>query len=225
MYRQKGEGLVTNQLVIYMILALIISHLPIIGRYISMINTLIHENGHALAALLVNGKVYSIKLFQNTSGEAVTGRRGWFSSIVISYAGYTFSSVVVYICFMLLNKGLFIGILYGFLVIASLNLLLWIRNIYGVCWLVSFILLCGWIIYSEQAGLQTFFAYFLSCILLIQSVSSAFQIFMLSIVQRKSAGDASSLANYTKLPAVLWGFLFFLQATYVAYIAIRDHVG
>lgn len=105
----------TNQLLIYMILALIISHLPIIGRYISMINTLIHENGHALAALLVNGKGYSIKLFHNTSGEAVTDRRGWFSSIVISYAGYTFSSVVVYICFMLLNKGQFVVIFMVFL--------------------------------------------------------------------------------------------------------------
>jgi len=208
-----------------MILALIITYLPIIGRYISMINTLIHENGHALAALLVNGKVYSIKLFHNTSGEAVTGRRGWFSSIVISYAGYTFSSVVVYICFMLLNRGFYIVILYGFLILASLNLLLWIRNIYGVFWLVSFVLLCGWIIYGDQADLQTIFSYFLSCILLIQSVSSAFQIFMLSIVHRKSAGDATSLANYTRLPAAFWGFLFFLQATYVAYIAIRDHVG
>lgn len=95
---------------------------------------------------------------------------------------------------------------------------------YGAFWLVSFILLCGWTIYSDQIGLQTFFAYFISCILLIQSVSSAFQIFMLIIVQRKSAGDASSLANYTKLPAAFWGFLFISQAVYVAYISIRDHV-
>ncbi len=211
-------------ILIYIALAMIVSHLPFIGRYLSIVNTLIHENGHALAALLFNGKVYSIKLFHNTSGEAITGQSGWFSNIIISYSGYTFSSLVVYICFMLLNKGHFILILYGFLFIAVLNLLFWIRNVYGAFWLVSFILLCGWTIHSGQVGIQMVLSYFLSAILLTQSVSSALQIFMLSLLRKNSAGDASSLASFTKLPAALWGFLFFLQAIYVAYTAIHDYL-
>lgn len=213
----------TNHIFLYIILALIVSNLPFIGRYVSMVNTMIHENGHALAALLLNGKVYSIKLFHNTSGEAVTGQRGWFSSVVISYAGYTFSSIAVYICFMLISKGQILFILYGFVFLAVLNLLLWIRNVYGALWLFTFIMMCGWIIYSDKTEVQTFLAYFLSSILLTQSVSSALHIFMISVIRRKAAGDATSLASYTKIPAVLWGFLFFLQAIYVAILSIKDH--
>jgi hypothetical protein len=189
-----------------------------------MINTLVHENGHAIAALLLNGKVYSIKLFLNTAGEAVTGQRGWVSNVVISYAGYTFSSITAYICFMFINKGYINFILYALLSIAIVNLILWIRNLYGALWLASFITLCGWTIQSGSIGLQTFLAYFLSSVLLTQSVSSALQIFMLSIVKAKEAGDATSLARFTKIPAFFWGFLFFAQALYVAFIAIRDHL-
>lgn len=208
----------------YLAIAFVISFVPVIGRYVSMINTLVHENGHAIAALLLNGKVYSIKLYKNTEGEAVTGQRGWVSNVVISYAGYTFSSIAAYVCFMLLNMGYINIILYTLLSIAILNLILWIRNLYGAIWLTSFIILCGWTIHNGGIGLQTFLAYLLSSVLLIQSVSSALQIFYLSIFRRKAAGDATSLARYTKIPAFFWGILFLAQAMYVAFIAIRDHL-
>jgi hypothetical protein len=215
---------VENQLFVYLIVAYFISHVPIFGRYLSILNTLIHENGHAIAALLLNGRVYSIKLFSNTAGEALTGQRGWISSVIISYAGYTFSSIVAYVCFILLHKGFMSFILYAFLSIALLNLILWIRNMYGAIWLVSFIALCGWTLHSGSSSLQTNLAYFLSSLLLTQSVSSSLQIFMLSVVRRRSAGDATSLANYTKVPAIIWGFLFFAQAIYIAYLAIIQYL-
>lgn len=213
-----------NHIFVYLIVAYFISNVPFLGRYLAIFNTLIHESGHAIAALLLNGKVYSIKLFSNTAGEALTGQRGWVSSVIISYSGYTFSSITAYACFMLLHKGYIRFILYSLLLIALLNLILWIRNIYGAIWLVSFIALCGWTLQSGSSSLQTNLAYFLSSVLLTQSVSSALQIFMLSIVRRRSAGDATSLANYTKIPAIIWGFLFFAQAVYIAYLAIFQHL-
>ncbi|OAS89343.1 MULTISPECIES: M50 family metallopeptidase [Metabacillus] len=212
-----------NHLFVYLIVAYVISHVPFLGRYLAIFNTLIHESGHAIAALLLNGKVYSIKLFSNTAGEALTGQRGWISNVIISYAGYTFSSITAYACFMLLHKGYIRFILYALLLIALLNLILWIRNMYGAIWLGSFIALCGWTLHSGSSSIQTNLAYFLSSVLLTQSVSSALQIFMLSIVRRRSAGDATSLANYTKIPAIIWGFLFFAQAVYIAYLAINQY--
>lgn len=216
--------MVENHLFVYLIVAYVISQVPFLGRYLAIFNTLIHESGHAIAALLLNGKVYSIKLFSNTAGEALTGQRGWISNVIISYSGYTFSSITAYACFILLHKGYMSFILYALLLIALLNLILWIRNMYGAIWLVSFIALCGWSLHSGSSSVQTNLAFFLSSVLLTQSVSSALQIFMLSVVRRKSAGDATSLAHYTKIPAFIWGFLFFAQALYVAFIAIRDHL-
>lgn len=209
-----------DPLFIYLIVAYLISYVPWIGRYVTVINTLVHENGHAIAALLLKGKVYSIKLFMNTEGEAVTGQRGWFSSVVTAYAGYTCSSLVAYLCVHFLHRGHTVWILYGFIAIALVNLILWIRNLYGVVWLLSFVVLCGWTVYNGPLFLQTFVAYFLTAVMLTQSVSSAFQIFILSVVKRKEAGDATSLAHYTSIPAMFWGALFLVQSLYVAYQAV-----
>ncbi|MBZ5752712.1 M50 family metallopeptidase [Metabacillus rhizolycopersici] len=212
-----------HQIVVYILIAYAISFVPFVGRYVSMINTLVHENGHAIVALLFSGKVYSIKLFQNTEGLAVTGQRGWLATVAISYAGYTFSSIVAYLCFYFLKQGQENLILYALISIAILNLILWIRNVYGAVWLISFIVCCGWTIQSGSDSVQTFLSYFLSAVLLTQSVSSALQIFLLSLFRSKRAGDATSLAHYTKVPAIVWGFLFFAQSVYIAYLAIANH--
>ncbi|ARK30574.1 hypothetical protein BkAM31D_12455 [Halalkalibacter krulwichiae] len=84
------------------LLALIVSFLPYLKSILGTIHTLIHETGHALAAILTSGKVYKIYLYSNTSGLAYTGSTSWLSSVIIAYAGYTFSSLVVLFAFYLI---------------------------------------------------------------------------------------------------------------------------
>ncbi|MCA1029681.1 M50 family metallopeptidase [Bacillus timonensis] len=208
----------------YLVLAYIVSILPVVGRYVAVFNTLIHEDGHAIVALILKGKVLSISLFSTTEGEAVTAYRCWIARVLTGYAGYTFSSVVAYVSFALLTEGEVMLVLYGFIAIAVVNLFLWVRNAYGIVWLLSFIVISVAVLKSNSGQLQMFYTFFLSAVLLTQSISSAFEIFVLSWTRRKEAGDATSLAEATFLPAFFWGTLFFAQSLYIGYLVMIDFV-
>jgi len=62
---------------------------------------------------------------------------------------------------------------------------------------------------------------FVGALLLVESLFSAFIIFVLSIKYPNDAGDATSLKQLTHLSARFWGFLFFAQAVYVAYLIFQ----
>lgn len=77
-----------------------------IGRYFSNLNTMFHEDGHALMGLIVGKGVNRIELYTNNEGVAVTatyaGSRGWLPRVIIALAGYPFSSAMAYLFFYLL---------------------------------------------------------------------------------------------------------------------------
>ena len=86
-----------NQTVIFYIflaISIVLSRLPIIGKYFIGINTLIHETGHALMALFLSGKVHRIDLSSDTSGSALTSTDNKFKSFLVSIIGYPFSSII-----------------------------------------------------------------------------------------------------------------------------------
>ncbi|MGO4889274.1 M50 family metallopeptidase [Anaerobacillus sp. MEB173] len=204
-------------IIYYLIAAFIICHVPVIRRIACTVNTLIHESGHAIAAILTSGKVYSVSLFVNSEGVAETGTRSWFSRLIVSYAGYTTSSLAAFVCFFFIYKDQPHVIFYGLLGLAILNLLLWVRNTYGILWLLTFISFSIYITYNDFSSLQLSFTLLLASIILIHSISSAFTVFYLSIFQSTQAGDATNLAKLTFLPAVLWGLLFFIQSLVSSY--------
>jgi hypothetical protein len=201
----------------YIILAYIVTILPVIGKYFACLNTMFHEDGHAITAKIFGGRVESISLFSNTEGVASTLHGSWVSRVITSYAGYTFSSFVAYICFYLIHIGKIHWLLYFFIGAAIFNLVFWVRNVFGVFWLLSFIALCGALLYYHHYTLNIFASFFLSAIILTQSVSTAAAIMYLSFVQPRNAGDASNLARSTFIPSWVWGSLFFVQSVYIAY--------
>lgn len=58
------------------------------ARYITAISTLIHETGHALAAILTGGGVHVIRIHDHESGVAYTWYWSRAASVVSSFAGY-----------------------------------------------------------------------------------------------------------------------------------------
>ncbi|MBU8907639.1 M50 family metallopeptidase [Desertibacillus haloalkaliphilus] len=197
--------------------AFIVSHIPIVRQVFATVNTLIHESGHAIAALLTSGKVYSVSLFLNSEGLAQTGTRSWLSKFIVSYAGYTFSSAIAFISFYFISTGRTAVIFYGLFTLAIINLLFWIRNVYGILWLFGFLGFCLYIEYNQLSALKEHFTLFVACIVLIQSVSTSFAVLYLSLIQPSRAGDATNLAKLTFIPATLWGFVFFGQSIVVLY--------
>ena len=57
---------------LFIILALLLPRVPVVGKWFNVINTIVHETGHALMALLMEGKVHKIEIFQDSSGATTT---------------------------------------------------------------------------------------------------------------------------------------------------------
>ncbi|NRF96122.1 M50 family metallopeptidase [Paenibacillus frigoriresistens] len=209
---------------IYLSIAILTTYIPFIGKYMAVANTLIHEASHCLIALLFSGKVHSISLFSDTSGVATVSTRNWLSRVLVSYAGYTGSSSAAIGLYFALFKGRYELILISFILLLIVCLLFWIRNLYGFIWTISFVCIIGFIVYKDFSILILHVSFLLSAIVLAQSVSSSFIILKLSLRDSKNAGDATSLANATFIPAQLWGLLFFVQSLYSAYYIFEHFI-
>ncbi|MCT8137834.1 M50 family metallopeptidase [Anaerobacillus sp. CMMVII] len=206
-----------NDWLIYFLLTFFILQIPRVNLYFAALNTMFHEMGHAIVCLLFKGRVVKISLFPNTEGQIITASGSWISRVFISYAGYTFPPLVAYGCFYLIGEGLHLNLLYGFIGVSVINLVLWVRNLYGLFWLTTFIGLCLVFVYIGDSGAIEIFVHFLAALLLVEAVRSAFIICLLSMRDRRQAGDATSLAKSTFIPAFFWGALFFVQSIIVAF--------
>ncbi|WP_425348987.1 M50 family metallopeptidase [Halalkalibacter urbisdiaboli] len=133
------------------------------------------------------------------------------------YSGYTFASLSTFLCFFLIYKEKQSMLFYMMALLAFFNLLLWVRNRYGLIWLVVFLALFSIIHYFQLTILQEIIVLLLSSVLLIESTLSSFSILTLSIRNSKQAGDASGLQKLTFIPAPIWGLLFFTQSLVCSY--------
>lgn len=205
---------------VFLVLAFLMIHVPIIGNYVRMINTLIHESGHALVAL-IGGHVERISLFMNSEGATYSDQTTWLGSFLTSLSGYTFSSFMAFLSFLLIGKKkqtVFIDILLGFI---FLNLIFWVRNPYGVFWLCSFAVGFLLLLIKGSQGFRDHLLLLIAAILLVDSVQSAYEILYISFLQPQAAGDAANLARFTGMPAPIWGMFFFAQALLFCYFGLK----
>lgn len=202
--------------------AVVILRIPYIGKFLRVINTMFHESGHAIAALLLNGKVHRIELFSDLSGTAVTTTGNKPARVVVSLSGYLFASIAAWFVFYLLYHGQGRILLYLFSVMALLNVILFVRNSFGIFWLLGFIVLnaAGLYYFGETAryALALVWAMFL----LGDSVVSAFIVLYISATKPKSSGDANNLRQFTHLPAFFWGLGFAGFAVFIFWQVITS---
>jgi hypothetical protein len=206
---------------LFLVLAFLLIHVPVLGNYVKVINTLIHESGHALIALF-GGNVEKISLFMNSEGATYSNQSTWIGSFFTSLAGYTFASFMAFLSFFLIGKNkhmVLIDILLGFI---GLNLIFWVRNPYGLFWLCSFAVAFLFLLIKGSQNFRNNLLLLIASILLVDSVQSAYEILFISLFQPQSAGDAANLARITGiLPAPIWGIFFFVQALWFCYYGLK----
>lgn len=204
----------------YFFLALLVIQIPVVGPFFKIVNTLIHESSHAFMSLLLQGKVLQIQLFANTGGVTYTEFSSRVASILTSAAGYIGSSVVAFCLAVLSAKGKHTISLWLFVIISTVNLLLWVRNLFGILWLLLFI---GLLIFAlwRRGSWSVVLSVGLFLFVLAESMSSSFVILWLSLFRPAEAGDATNLAQDTLLPAGFWGVLFMGQAIVFGFLSMR----
>ena len=206
---------------LFLILAYLLMEIPFVGNYVEIINTLIHESGHAFVALL-GGNVETISLFMNSEGVTLSNQSTWIGSFFTSLAGYMFSSFMAFLSFWFISKKkeiILIDILLGFIV---LNLIFWVRNPYGLFWLASFGVVFLFLLIKGSHNFRKNLLLFIASVILVDSVKSAYEILWISVFQPRQAGDALNLAHLTVIiPVQVWGLFFFVQAVWFCYLGLK----
>lgn len=203
-----------------LVLAIVVTRIPVIGKFFSGLDTLIHEVGHALMALIVQGEVLSIELFSDTSGVAVTRTNNKLKQFLVSIAGYPFSSAMSVLFFYMIKQGYEQALLVLFASLAVITLILWIRNWYGFFWLVIFITILTITFFYAEPLIRFAICVFFAAMMMFDSVVKSFIVLYLSIRYSKQSGDAYNLKQVTYLPAFFWGLLFVAFSLFCSYFIL-----
>jgi hypothetical protein len=201
--------------IVYIVVALILTKVPVVGKHFRLFNTLIHEIGHVLMSLLTSGKVYKVQIFSDTSGLAITGTSSWFSRVLTSLAGYPFSSFVAFGFLYLIHIEKSSWVLNIILAVLIASMVFWVRNWFGFGWTGLFFGITFGVHMLGTSNMVYMYLLLIIAVLLVESVWTSFVVLRLSILDRLNSGDAYNLSQSTKLPAIVWGIFFSIQSVYL----------
>ncbi len=202
-------------------IAVFLEYMPRIGKVFKGFNTLVHESGHAFASLLFSAEVVSIDLFYSGEGVATTKSKSWFSKFFTSIIGYPFASAFAFMLAYFIAESKYSYVIYAFASIAIINLFFWVRNPYGIAWLLSTLTLLFLAYYFNWNQVRQYAAFLITAFCFVDAYLSAWYILYLSIKQPKKAGDATNLQKIAWLPAFFWALFFWLQASLFALLSIH----
>jgi len=217
------DWLTSNPTLVFYILlitALLLTRIPVLGKYFRVVNTLVHEAGHAFTTLLLSGEVIAVNLFADTSGTTVTKAKGKFPQALIAVAGYPVSALTGWLCLFLMHRGYYLYILFILTCIALIIMILSLRNAFGLFWAATFVVLNLLLIYFNNKPLIYTLATFYSVVIFTDAIISSVVLFVLSIKQPKKAGDATNLQKITKIPAVIWSILMLVFTLFISWLSI-----
>ncbi|WP_334073146.1 M50 family metallopeptidase [Paenibacillus sp. A14] len=185
-----------------------------------MLDTMVHELGHAVATLLVSGRVLRIELNPDHSGVTYSMLASGWSQIAVSLAGYVSAS--------LFAVGLFYGYAkqkqaLGLAVVSALALAMivfFVRSGYGLGWLIVFILINA-VVYFIGGKIRNFYYLLLAFLCLEESVMGPVTLLQRSIIDPRQAGDAANLAGLTLVPALVWSMIFIVVSLWCALFALQ----
>jgi hypothetical protein len=170
--------------------------------------TIVHEGGHAVAALLTGRRLTGIKLHSNTSGLTLSvGRPRGAGMVITAAAGYLSPSLVGLVGVVLLAFDQVTVMLWAGTALL-VAMLIMVRNLYGALALVvTGAVVVGVSLYTEP-DVQAAFAYAMTWFLLLGAVRPVNELRRQRRRQPGANTDADTLARITPVPAGGWVGLF-----------------
>jgi hypothetical protein len=212
------DCLLTNWIFyVCLLLASMLSIIPFAGNFLNVLNTMIHESGHAIMALITGGGVVNIKLSADTSGAAQTKSKNWLGKVLVSLAGYPVSSITAWFFFWLIKQQMINYVFYVLISLVLINLTLWVRNTFGMIWLLVMGTLTTLIYLYQNISAHYYYSIFCAGIILFQSVYTSITLVIISFKNPAKAGDAKNLKDFTYIPGFIWALLMLFFALYAAF--------
>jgi hypothetical protein len=183
--------------------------IDLVWRQARNVITIVHEGGHAVAAVLTGRRLTGIRLHSDTSGLTLSvGKRTGPGMVVTAAAGYLAPALVGLAGVILLAYDQITVMLWTAVALLGLMLVM-VRNFYGA---LSLVLVGGVVLgvsLRADADVQSAFGYGMTWFLLLGSVRPVIELQRHRRRQPGSNSDADQLGRLTHLPAALWvGFFF-----------------
>lgn len=195
-------------LVVVAALALVVY--PPTWHWVRHLITVVHEAGHAFAAVLVGRRLTGIHLHSDTSGLTVSrGRPRGPGMVVMLCAGYLAPAALGLMAVLLLAHGRALGLLW-LLVLLLVVMFVQIRNWYGALVLLvigSALVAITWYL---SATVQSTVAHLITWVLLIAAPKPVLELIAGRRRSRRTGSDVDQLARLTPFPAGVWSGFFLI---------------
>lgn len=152
----------TLPILVYLFIALIVTQIPYLRVYFSLGNTLLYE---VIRVMLEGGVKKKINLHNEGSGRIINIENSRFKHILITYLAYTGASLAAIGLFYLVSNQNYYFIIYLFIALMVVSVLLWIRQFWGIIWVLSFVVLLALPMYLGQTIAIMHISIFLSSFL------------------------------------------------------------
>jgi Peptidase M50B-like len=221
---KNNRGLKTTALLIVALLISLFLWDTILLYPLRLLVVLVHESGHAAAAVLTGGKVLGIKIAANESGLATTAGGSRF---IILNAGYLTSALFGAVLLRLIGSQRSRKfVLEGLGVLLIIVGVIWVRDLFtwAFCGAISAVLIFLGVKASEQV--ETF------TVGLIATTSSLYALFDIrsdvlslgAIASNAGVSDAAKLAEMTGIPGIIWGGAWIALSAFAMYKALRGAI-
>ncbi len=195
---------VRTQFVVKLLLALLVSAIPVVHLPLDWFQTFFHEFSHGLAALITGGKIHSIRIAFDASGRCLA--LGGFLPLIL-FSGYAGSALWGSLIYLSVSARHAKTIALSLSLFVTLVGLLWVRD-----WITPWILLTivAMFMLAYRYGSRKWthhFVEFVGLYVVLEALRSPFY-----LLDGESVGDGSDLAELTYLPEIVWIVLWAMLA-------------
>lgn len=178
-------------------------------QYFGLFTTLVHELGHAFAAVLTGRVVHGIRIRRNHSGDALSSGRGVFGTVVSGIFGYPAPAIVGAAQLWSVFHGYTAIALFVGGVVLSLTILV-IRNLFGALVVLVSAAVSAALWFYASPPVQSYALLVLGIALLVGAVRGLATVVGVHLRRRGqlATSDAYLLYRRTGVPSVVWLTLF-----------------
>jgi hypothetical protein len=195
---------------IYCLIALVVTYIPLIGIGFKWLETIFHELSHALMTVLTGGTVIKFKL--ELSGAGMVLSRGG-NGVIIAFFGYFGAAIWGFLLYQAGYRVRIIKATLAALIVAFLLvLILWVRDILTIAILLVMVGVFMMALKNIQGRILNSICQISGVIVLFNAIKSP--LYLLNV---SNAGDSALLANLTLIPEFIWVFIWFGIGVYLLY--------
>ena len=178
-------------------------------QYFGLFATLVHELGHAVAAILTGRAVHGIRIRRNHSGDALSSGRGVFGTVVSGVFGYPAPAIVGAAQLWSVFTGYTAIALFAGGIVLILTLVV-IRNVFGAVVVFVSVAISALLWFFTTPTVQGYALLVIGIALLVGAVRALGTVIGVHLRHRDqlSSSDAYLLYRRTGIPSPIWLLLF-----------------